>query len=70
MGFKVEYIAIALGVLVSLGSKHEAFLCTCRTSPAPFIIPYDQYMKSAQYEYSIGMRFKMWFEGEEGAEKR
>nr|XP_011458663.1 PREDICTED: auxin response factor 23-like isoform X1 [Fragaria vesca subsp. vesca] len=40
------------------------------TSPAPFIIPYDQYMKSAQYEYSVGMRFKMWFEGEEGAEKR
>ncbi|KAM5563907.1 auxin response factor 2-like [Rosa sericea] len=40
------------------------------TSPVPFIIPYDQYMKSPKDEYSVGMRFRMWFEGEECAEKR
>ncbi|PQM35017.1 auxin response factor 4-like [Prunus yedoensis var. nudiflora] len=40
------------------------------TSPAAFIIPYDQYMKSAKNDYSIGMRFRMCFEGDECAEKR
>lgn len=40
------------------------------TSPAPFIIPFDQYMKSAKDDYSVGMKFTMWFEGEECAEKR
>ena len=61
----------SLGMLILLlGSKHKTLLCTCRTSPAPFLIPYDQYEKSSQNEYSIGMRFRMYFEGEEGAEKR
>lgn len=40
------------------------------TSPAAFIIPCDQYMKSAKNDYSIGMRFRMCFEGDECAEKR
>ncbi|KAB2616187.1 auxin response factor 2-like [Pyrus ussuriensis x Pyrus communis] len=29
------------------------------TSPAGFILPFDQYMESAEIDYSIGMRFKM-----------
>nr|GMD32496.1 auxin response factor 2-like isoform X1 [Ipomoea batatas] len=41
-----------------------------RTSPAEFIIPYDQYMESLKNNYSIGMRFKMRFEGEEAPEQR
>ncbi|KAL8226079.1 hypothetical protein R6Q57_018636 [Mikania cordata] len=41
-----------------------------RTSPAEFIIPYDQYMESIKNKYSIGMRFKMRFEGEEAPEQR
>ncbi|KZV14968.1 auxin response factor 2 [Dorcoceras hygrometricum] len=41
-----------------------------RTSPAEFIIPFDQYMESVKYNYSIGMRFKMRFEGEEAPEQR
>ncbi|KAM1245477.1 hypothetical protein ACFX13_037531 [Malus domestica] len=36
-----------------------------RTSPAEFIVPFDQYMESVENNYSIGMRFKMRFEGEE-----
>ncbi|KAL9384957.1 hypothetical protein Peur_021967 [Populus x canadensis] len=40
------------------------------TSPAEFIIPYDQYMKSAEIDYSAGTRFRMLFEGEECAEQR
>ncbi|KAM1697118.1 hypothetical protein ACFX1R_032942 [Malus domestica] len=40
------------------------------TSPAAFIIPFDQYMKSAENDYSIGMRFRMCSEGEECAEKK
>ncbi|XP_055825060.1 auxin response factor 2B [Solanum dulcamara] len=41
-----------------------------RTSPAEFIVPYDQYMESLKTNYSIGMRFKMRFEGEEAPEQR
>lgn len=41
-----------------------------RTSPAQFIVPFDQYMESAKNNYSIGMRFKMRFEGEEAPEQR
>lgn len=41
-----------------------------RTSPSEFIVPYDQYMESVKSNYSIGMRFKMRFEGEEAPEQR
>ncbi|XP_010926858.2 auxin response factor 2A [Elaeis guineensis] len=41
-----------------------------RTSPSEFIVPYDQYMESLKNNYSIGMRFKMRFEGEEAPEQR
>ncbi|XP_057970275.1 auxin response factor 2B [Malania oleifera] len=41
-----------------------------RTSPAEFIVPYEQYMESLKNSYSIGMRFKMRFEGEEAPEQR
>ncbi|KAG6420764.1 hypothetical protein SASPL_117302 [Salvia splendens] len=41
-----------------------------RTSPAEFIVPYDQYMDSIKKNYSIEMRFKMRFEGEEAPKQR
>ncbi|KAF7840235.1 Auxin response factor 2 [Senna tora] len=41
-----------------------------RTSPSEFIVPYDQYMESLKNNYTIGMRFKMRFEGEEAPEQR
>ncbi|CAL0319805.1 unnamed protein product [Lupinus luteus] len=41
-----------------------------RTSPAEFIVPYNQYMDSLKNRYTIGMRFKMRFEGEEAPEQR
>ncbi|KAI0511442.1 hypothetical protein KFK09_012072 [Dendrobium nobile] len=41
-----------------------------RTSPCNFIIPFDQYMDSLKKEHSIGMRFRMKFEGEEAPEQR
>ncbi|KAE8699947.1 Auxin response factor 23 [Hibiscus syriacus] len=41
-----------------------------RTSPAEFIVPFDKYMESVKNNYSIGMRFKMRFEGEESPEQR
>ncbi|CAA3031527.1 auxin response factor 2 [Olea europaea subsp. europaea] len=41
-----------------------------RTSPAEYIVPYDQYMESVKNNYAIGMRFKMRFEGEEAPEQR
>lgn len=45
-------------------------VCCCRISPAEFIVPFDQYMESVKSNYSIGMRFKMRFEGEEAPEQR
>ncbi|XP_042375970.1 auxin response factor 2B-like isoform X1 [Zingiber officinale] len=41
-----------------------------RISPSEFIVPFDQYMESINSNYSIGMRFKMRFEGEEAPEQR
>ncbi|KAH9329296.1 hypothetical protein KI387_001404, partial [Taxus chinensis] len=41
-----------------------------RTSPSEFIIPYDQYMEAMNSNFSVGMRFKMRFEGEESPEQR
>ncbi|KAM0833636.1 hypothetical protein ACQ4PT_064142 [Festuca glaucescens] len=41
-----------------------------RTSPAEFVVPCDRYYESLKRNHSIGMRFKMRFEGEEAAEQR
>lgn len=41
-----------------------------RTSPSEFIIPYDKYMEAVSSSLSVGMRFKMRFEGEESPERR
>ncbi|KAG0489928.1 hypothetical protein HPP92_006791 [Vanilla planifolia] len=41
-----------------------------RTSPSEFIIPCAQYTESLKSNHSVGMRFKMRFEGEEGPEQR
>lgn len=41
-----------------------------RTGPAEFIVPCNQYMESIKNNYSIGMRFRMRFEGEDGQEER
>ncbi|CAM0949925.1 unnamed protein product [Alopecurus aequalis] len=40
-----------------------------RTSPAEFVVPCDWYYESLKRNHSIGMRFKMRFEGEEAAEQ-
>ncbi|CAD5177622.1 unnamed protein product [Musa acuminata subsp. malaccensis] len=41
-----------------------------RTCPTEFIVPFDQYVDSIKNNHSIGMRFKMRFEGEEAPEQR
>ncbi|XP_062203596.1 auxin response factor 24-like isoform X2 [Phragmites australis] len=41
-----------------------------RTSPAEFVVSRNRYFESLKRNYSIGMRFKMRFEGEESAEQR
>ncbi|CAL9178544.1 unnamed protein product [Musa hybrid cultivar] len=41
-----------------------------RTSPSEFIVPFDQYVESIKRNHSVGMRFKMRFEGEEAPEQR
>ncbi|KAL9662015.1 hypothetical protein QQ045_026843 [Rhodiola kirilowii] len=64
-----------LGVLasawhaISTGTMFTVFYKP-RTSPTEFIVPFDQYTESVKNNYSIGMRFKMRFEGEEAPEQR
>lgn len=55
--------AVATGTMFSVYYKP-------RTSPAEFMVPYDKYMESIKNDYTIGMRFKMRFEGEEAPEQR
>ena len=45
-------------------------LSSCRTSPAEFVVSRDRYYESLKRNYSIGMRFKMRFEGDEAPERR
>ncbi|KAH9770226.1 auxin response factor 2 [Citrus sinensis] len=62
-----------LGVLATAWhavSTGTMFTVYYKPSPSEFIVPYDQYMESIKNNYSIGMRFKMRFEGEEAPEQR
>ncbi|KAK9073597.1 hypothetical protein SSX86_007921 [Deinandra increscens subsp. villosa] len=62
-----------LGVLATAWHAIQTgtiFTIYYKPSPAEFIVPYDQYMESIKSNYSIGMRFKMKFEGEEAPEQR
>ncbi|MQL96966.1 hypothetical protein Taro_029645 [Colocasia esculenta] len=44
--------------------------CCCRTSPSEFIISLNKYLEAKNHKLSVGMRFKMLFEGEEAPERR
>ncbi|GAB2289349.1 Auxin response factor 2A [Dionaea muscipula] len=67
--------SIHLGVLatawhaISTGTMFTVYYKP-RMSPAEFIVSYNQYMDAMKNHYSIGMRFKMRFEGEEAPEQR
>uniref|UniRef100_A0A1D1YIJ5 Auxin response factor n=1 Tax=Anthurium amnicola TaxID=1678845 RepID=A0A1D1YIJ5_9ARAE len=54
---------------VSTGTMFTVFYKP-RTSPSEFIVSYDQYVGSLKSNHSIGIRFKMRFEGEEAPEQR
>lgn len=55
--------AVATGTMFSVYYKP-------RTSPAEFIVTYEKYMESLKNNYTIGMRFRKAFEGEEVPEQR
>lgn len=42
----------------------------CRVGSSEFIIPIHKFLKSRDYSYSVGMRFRMRFESEDAAERR
>ncbi|CAN8264716.1 unnamed protein product [Cochlearia groenlandica] len=71
----ISSLSMHLGVLatawhaISTGTMFTVYYKP-RTSPSEFIVPFDQYMESVKNSYSIGMRFKMRFEGEEAPEQR
>ena len=58
------WMLVELHLLENLTGFPSLFV-VYRTSPSEFIVPFDQYMKSVKNSYSIGMRFKIRFEGEE-----
>ncbi|KAK3223785.1 hypothetical protein Dsin_010810 [Dipteronia sinensis] len=55
--------AVATGTLFTIYYKP-------RTSPAEFMVPYEKYKEAEKNNYTVGMRFKMRFEGEESPEQR
>ncbi|KAI3985971.1 hypothetical protein MKX01_039053 [Papaver californicum] len=67
--------SMQLGVLatashaISTGTMFSVYYHP-RMSPSEFLIPYDEYMSSVKNKYSIGLRFRMKFEGEECPKQR
>lgn len=72
MSFNLIIVLLNLGldVEITFGLISLWLISYNRTSPAEFIVPFDQYMESVKNNYTIGMRFKMRFEGEEAPEQR
>uniref|UniRef100_A0A1D1XYX7 Auxin response factor n=1 Tax=Anthurium amnicola TaxID=1678845 RepID=A0A1D1XYX7_9ARAE len=64
-----------LGVLatashaVSTGTLFSVFYKP-RTSPSEFVVSLNKYLEAKSHKLSVGMRFKMRFEGEEAPERR
>ncbi|RZC71266.1 hypothetical protein C5167_034438 [Papaver somniferum] len=71
----ISFRSMQLGVLatashvISTGTMFSVYYLP-RMSPSEFLIPYDEYMRSVRNKYSIGLRFRMKFEGEEGPKQR
>ncbi|KAI3863773.1 hypothetical protein MKW98_031365, partial [Papaver atlanticum] len=67
--------SMQLGVLatsshaISTGTMFSVYYRP-RMSPSEFLIPYNEYMRSVKNKYSIGLRFRMKFEGEECPKQR
>ncbi|KAI3864047.1 hypothetical protein MKW98_031639 [Papaver atlanticum] len=67
--------SMQLGVLatashaISTGTMFSVYYRP-RMSPSEFLIPYNEYMSSVKNKYSIGLRFRMKFEGEECPKQR
>lgn len=66
---KATSMGIENALYVLLGDMDKKIFSD-RTSPSEFIIPYGKYAESMRNTYSIGMRFRMRFEGEEASEQR
>jgi len=46
------------------------YFLNCRTSRSEFIISVNRYLEAKKHKLSVGMRFKMRFEGDEAPERR
>ena len=44
--------------------------CVPRTSRSDFIVSVNKYLEAKNHKMSVGMRFKMRFEGDESPERR
>lgn len=50
--------------------KYSFLLQFCRTSRSEFLVSVNKYLEARSHKLSVGMRFKMRFEGEEVPERR
>ncbi|XVE83851.1 hypothetical protein DITRI_Ditri16bG0120900 [Diplodiscus trichospermus] len=58
--FLSMYLAVLATAQEALARRIGFTICyKPRTSPAEFIIPFDQYIKSVENSYSVGMRFQI-----------
>ncbi|KAK7302850.1 hypothetical protein RJT34_13747 [Clitoria ternatea] len=63
--------ATLMDVVNALSTRCAFSVCyNPRVSSSEFIIPVHRFLKSLDYPYSVGMRFKMRFETEDAAERR
>lgn len=46
------------------------YLVSVDTRASQFIVSLNKYIEAMNYKFSVGMRFKMRFEGEESPERR
>lgn len=45
-----------------------AFLC--RAASSQFVLPFHKFLKSINHSFSVGMRFRLSFETDDGADRR
>lgn len=67
--FSFSLVLYCLLLVIWFMSNMSIYKLFLRRSPE-FIIPYNQYVESAKNNYSIGMKVRMKFEGDEGQEER
>ena len=57
-------------IVRKLGNLHCPSYLVHRTSRSEFVVSVNKYLEAKNHKMSVGMRFKMRFEGDESPERR